>query len=209
MAMDAAKKEALQKKIVIGLALVLCGSFVYNFLSASSGSGKVSVSEAANQAANTDSKIHIGGSLQETLQKMHDRMIPQMDSEAPLTISPEEEERRKPKYTAQELRDPFENILTRPAQSQAATALGATYSDTSGGTEAEPAVEGFPAITIQGIVWGGQKPLAVIDNVLYKVGDTINGATITAIDRVGVTVTHGTATVVLTVPRTGAVKTSL
>jgi hypothetical protein len=39
-------------------------------------------------------------------------------------------------------------------------------------------------------VWGGTKPKAIIDDEVYGVDDTVQGARILAIDRRGVTIDH-------------------
>lgn len=43
-----------------------------------------------------------------------------------------------------------------------------------------------PNLAIQGLIWGGELPLAIIDNRVLKVGDVINGYTIDKIDKNGV-----------------------
>ncbi|MBN1913911.1 MAG: hypothetical protein JW788_05875 [Candidatus Omnitrophica bacterium] len=46
----------------------------------------------------------------------------------------------------------------------------------------------LPALTIQGLVWGGAFPQAIINNRVVKVGDIIEEAKITAISKTGVKV---------------------
>jgi len=61
--------------------------------------------------------------------------------------------------------------------------------------EEEPAAqigtESLPPVQIQGIVWGGGFPQAIINNKVMRVGDTIEGVRITDINKNGVTVFFG------------------
>jgi len=47
------------------------------------------------------------------------------------------------------------------------------------------------SLSVQGLIWGGNFPQAIINNKVYKVGDTIQGATISTIDKSGVTLSLG------------------
>ncbi len=44
-----------------------------------------------------------------------------------------------------------------------------------------------PSLTVQGIIWGGAVPQAIIDNQVVRVGDTLKNARITAIAPQGIT----------------------
>jgi len=46
----------------------------------------------------------------------------------------------------------------------------------------------LPTFTVQGIFWGGKFPQAIIDGLVVKLGDTIQGAQIVDITREGITV---------------------
>jgi hypothetical protein len=46
--------------------------------------------------------------------------------------------------------------------------------------------EALPKIEISGIVWGADSPTAFINEGSYKIGDTVDGAKIVAIDKKGV-----------------------
>jgi len=46
----------------------------------------------------------------------------------------------------------------------------------------------LPTLTIQGIVWGGKFPQAIINNKVVKIGDTVNEVQIVDINKSGVTV---------------------
>jgi len=77
-------------------------------------------------------------------------------------------------YRADGLRDPFRSPIDKDegrmnrAQAQAKKPL--------------------PAFTVQGIIWGGKLPQAIINNTVLKIGDPINGAVVNKIEPDGVTV---------------------
>jgi len=75
-------------------------------------------------------------------------------------------------YQAKNLRDPFQGLKI----------TGSTVAV----AKAAP-----PALTIQGIVWGGSLPQAIINNKVVKIGDTIEEARIIDINKDGVTIFFG------------------
>jgi hypothetical protein len=95
-----------------------------------------------------------------------------------LFAAEEEEAILKPvEYKAQSLRDPFQDYIE-----EAETVTPAPV---------EPVPVQLPAVTIQGIVWGGTTPQAIINNKVVKVGDTIEGMRVISIDKSGITVSYG------------------
>ncbi len=83
-------------------------------------------------------------------------------------------------YTADGTRDPFVSLLptveARPmARSDRVVPSGS------------PPMVSAPSVNLEGVVWGGPRPQAVIDGEVYDLGDVVQGARITAIDRQGVT----------------------
>ncbi len=81
-------------------------------------------------------------------------------------------------YTAESFRDPFISLL--PAEP-------ARLAEVASAGKSAPVTQP-PPVVVQGLIWGGAQPQAVIDGETFKVGDTVKGARITAIDRRGVTV---------------------
>jgi hypothetical protein len=81
-------------------------------------------------------------------------------------------------YKAEGLRDPFQSPLVE-AKTPAIT-------ETSGAAESVP-----PSLTVQGLVWGGNFPQAIVNNKVVRTGDTIDGTRIISIDKDGVTVLFG------------------
>jgi type II secretory pathway component PulC len=82
-------------------------------------------------------------------------------------------------YKAQELRDPFEPYSLEKKEQKVTEATSPITNNQQ--------VAALPSnLTIQGIVWGGNFPQAIINNKVLKIGEVIEGASIKAIDKDGV-----------------------
>jgi len=95
------------------------------------------------------------------------------------TTNKAQEEITRPKieYKAQGLKDPFLPI----GQEKEITGFKAHVSD-----RAKP----LPELTLQGLVWGGVFPQAIINNQLVKIGDLIGEAEVVEIEKEGVTLLY-------------------
>lgn len=80
--------------------------------------------------------------------------------------------RPKVEYNADNFKDPF---------SGGAQLTGAP-------TEVSAEQVSLPELTVQGVVWGGKFPEAIMNNKVVKTGDTIEGVRVISIDKDGVTV---------------------
>ncbi len=83
-------------------------------------------------------------------------------------------------YKAESLRDPFQTCMEEENKQS-------TSPQTSSVPQNIPVANLFPSLTVQGIVWGGNFPQAIINNKVVKVGEAIEGANVKAIDKEGVT----------------------
>ncbi|MBI4597261.1 MAG: hypothetical protein HY737_02530 [Candidatus Omnitrophica bacterium] len=87
-----------------------------------------------------------------------------------------------PLYTAQSLRDPMKSLLPqheemlRPAR------------DDDGKNAKKLAKTPMPVLELQGVLWGGPKPSAIINSEVYGVGEAVKGVIIKSVDRTGVKV---------------------
>jgi type II secretory pathway component PulC len=96
--------------------------------------------------------------------------------------------RPKVEYRAAGSRDPFtgitieENIKDSPVESSSPP----------------------PDLKVQGIIWGGKLPQAIINNKVLKVGDTIQGTKVINIGKEGVTVLYGGRNFTLGSPAAGS-----
>ena len=90
-------------------------------------------------------------------------------------LPPESIVRPSVEYKAEGLRDPFKEPGAGERRDN--------------GVALEPVVSAAPpALTVQGLIWGGNTPLAIINDSVVKVGNAIEGAKITGINKEGVTV---------------------
>ena len=81
-------------------------------------------------------------------------------------------------YDAAGLRDPFIGPLHRAGWA-AANAPPIIE---------EPPME-LPSLIVQGVVWGGSEPFAIVNNETVRAGDTIQGVKVLRIERDGIVVT--------------------
>ena len=92
-------------------------------------------------------------------------------------------------YTAADLRDPFKSCIpvNRVINPQLA-------GDTDG------LQDKISSLKVEGIIWGTRMPQAIINDNLYNVGDKIENAEITSIDKNGVNLKIGSGVVTLLAP---------
>ena len=99
-------------------------------------------------------------------------------------------------YTAGDKRDPFKTYLK----------------DSESASEEAPEGEveiKLPELVVNGIIWGGKFPQAIINDKVVKVGDEIEGAKIKQISKDGVVVLFSSKTYTLPAPAMAGVKSSL
>ncbi len=83
---------------------------------------------------------------------------------------------KKVEYAAEGLKDPFRSPSSLNPQEEINNSTAAVTDKI------------FPDFTIQGVIWGGNNPLVIIDNTILKIGDSIKDCRILEIDKEGVTV---------------------
>jgi hypothetical protein len=79
-------------------------------------------------------------------------------------------------YKAELLRDPFLNPFAEKKVVKEET-----------GEPTKP----LPSLTVQGVIWGGLFPQAIINNRVVKEGDNIDGVLISKISQEGITASYG------------------
>jgi len=94
---------------------------------------------------------------------------------AEATATEGSKEKNEIEYKSEDLRNPFQEEKAE------------TKEDPQEPVETGP----LPDLSIQGMVWGGILPQAIINNRVLKIGDTIEGARITDINKSGVTLFFG------------------
>lgn len=85
-------------------------------------------------------------------------------------------DRNPVEYKSSDLRDPFKQLIFKEEKK-----------DLSQNINANQAQVNFSSLKVQGIIWGGLMPQAIINNKVVTVGDLIEGAEILNIDKNGIT----------------------
>ena len=161
--MDPTKKTATEGLIVGGLALVFVIVLINGPLKAWQASQRRATPVAAAPAAAQAAKA----SPRTTVE-------PQA---AAVVVANQEPSR----YTAADLRDPLREWFP---EEHPAIAVAPSM------PAAPPAPPPAPKLQVNGLVWGGLKPKAIIDGEIYALGDMVQGWRITEIGRQGVTLDH-------------------
>lgn len=84
------------------------------------------------------------------------------------------------KYKSADLRDPFISEMAEKEEEKSLTGQGED--------ELNKPTFDLNALNVQGIIWGGKIPQAIINNKVLSVGSLINEAEILSIDKTGITV---------------------
>ncbi len=100
--------------------------------------------------------------------------------------SPEPLVRPNIEYNAENLRDPFEGYLLKKEETRSKAQIEESISP--------------PILTVEGIIYGGKIPQAIINNKVVKVGDEIEGARVIEINKKGVIVFFGQRQYILPSP---------
>ncbi len=196
--MDPAKKKKLiQTIIVIGLLPVLGWSMMNNLglLKEQGGETIAPVIAQIEEAAApvTDSIKALQG------RTMGDFAF--MEQEMKKASEPDPHRAR---YTAGDMRDPFLAQFPKVETD----GRGRTFVNDSIEGGFQTTFEGpdgtmisLPELNIQGLLWGGRTPQAIIDDVLYAVGDIVHGGKILAIEKTGITMEYQGVTMSIPMPR--------
>ncbi|MCX5700817.1 MAG: hypothetical protein NTZ63_04685 [Candidatus Omnitrophica bacterium] len=106
-------------------------------------------------------------------QKKEGSVIKEMEKENNALMDPKiASNRYSIQYRSGDMRDPFVSQISKKDEKSVEQ------------IDAPP----LPQFTVQGLIWGGVLPQAIINNKVYKVGDTIEEARITDISREGIKV---------------------
>lgn len=120
------------------------------------------------------------------------------NEEQPPAIAIETIVRPKPEYKATGLRDPFQSQIYE-SEDWKATQKAA---DIKAAAEEE---KPLPSLNVQGVIWGGNFPQAIINDKVVKVGDVVEGVSIVNIDKYGIEVFFENRKHILPSPAVGAV----
>jgi hypothetical protein len=172
--MDSTKKVELEKRMVLGLAGVFAVVLVMGPLKSLGLFRSRPAPQPVPSVATVDASKPIGAMMQDHWQRI------QPAAEPKATVKPSGP--REPAiYLAQDLRDPMKSLLPEAPKPQRANVRP------TGVQQLPPSP---PSLRVQGLLWGGREPQAIIDDAVYKVNDTVKGAKILEITRDGVTIEH-------------------
>jgi hypothetical protein len=182
--MNSTNKVTVEKRAVIGLAGLFMVTFILGPLKTLG--GVFGGSSGATPKTPTADTVNVGKPLSVLIQQRREDTEPKPELEE--TIQAPAESRSPAVYAAGDLRDPLKSFLPEPDQP---AQVGATQAES-------PVVETPPLpppLTVQGLLWGGPEPKAIINGQLHGINDVIEGAKIVAIDRDGVTIEYHGASV--------------
>lgn len=176
--MDASKKSTLEKRIVLALAGVFLLVLIMGPMRSLGvlGTGRATTPAAA--ALGTVTAIRSVGAMLQNEQEQLNRQLASVN--APSTELPQ----APPAYTAFDRRDPFKSYLPTPT---VPTSTSAAEPNAPVAFTAQPKL---PEFHVEGLLWGGPAPKAIIDGHLYGIHDVVNGVKIVSISRDGVTIEH-------------------
>ncbi|MCK9603932.1 MAG: hypothetical protein M0R66_06220 [Candidatus Omnitrophica bacterium] len=106
--------------------------------------------------------------------------------------------RPKAEFKEEGLRDPFRDYFEEAATSSSRQA--------GEGAPGAPPEEKLPPLKVQGIIYGGRLSQAIINDKIVKIGDNIEGAQVTNIEKDGVTVFFGHKSYNISSPAAGILK---
>lgn len=185
--MDAARKTKVEQGIfavllvVFGVTLLTGPLKQMGFFRASA--PQQAATPVATAGVNMSQPLAV--SVKEYRQKIDQEVNPQDDARPQQALPPS-----TLNYTAQELRNPLKSLL--PGEPSG----GGPHSGGPFPPPAQPPAPAPPALRLQGLLWGGIEPQAIINDHVYRVGELVAGAKILAIDRHGVTIEHRGASLV-------------
>jgi hypothetical protein len=181
--MDAARKAHTERWIIIGLL----GLFLVVFVT-----GPMKTLGWFRPAAPVEppvGKVPMAKPLGTVLERLRNRMEAdtQVESAAGRGAQAQAPPKTVPAYTAGELRDPFISLLPEPPHD---TQTAGAAAPAAPGPNSAPATRAPPTLRVEGVVWGGAAPSAIIDGTVYRLGESVQSMRIVSIDREGVTVDY-------------------
>jgi hypothetical protein len=103
-------------------------------------------------------------------------------------------------YTSAGLRDPFADQLQLAIQQEKKEEELKAPEASQEETVLEESMPDLGTFKVQGVIWGGGFPQAIINNRIFSVGDAIDGFKITGIEKTGITLDFAGRTVSLPAP---------
>ena len=178
--MDGEKKAAVEKRAVVGLLVIFAVILVKGPMSSLGLFRKAARNPGAGPVP-AMGKVTMTKPIGQILKEGWQASDPQLEPQATTRVA-SAKETGPLYYTADEVRDPMESLLPKPPTPLTPKSQGAAKDS--------PPPPPPPILRIEGLLWGGPEPKAIINGAVYKVDDAVQGAKILAIDRRGVTIEH-------------------
>lgn len=191
--MHAAQKAKLEQRIVMGLLAVFTIAFVMG-PARTLGWFRPPLRRAPSAVVEQAPSVP---SIPALVQQYNDKINSQVESKPSMATSASVSAVQAT-YAAQTVRDPLKSLLPPPAEKPNGAARAGQPALAEKPQPQKPPPP--PALKVQGCLWGGSAPKAIIDGRLYGVGESIQGVKILSIDRSGVVVDHHGTTVLYTIP---------
>lgn len=90
-------------------------------------------------------------------------------------------------YSSGDLRDPFSDLLQLAIEKEQKEKEGQYIEAPQENTDLQRPILSLKKFKVQGVIWGGKLPQAIINNKILGVGDSIDGAEIVSIEKKGIT----------------------
>lgn len=187
--MNAQQKTQFEQRAVIGLAVIFMAALFFG------PAGRMLVPRGAKLPTPHLPTASAPGSLPTLIQQYQARLEPLLNEPEPVSRPAAA---AQISYSAQNLRDPFLSLLPPDPTAQAAARGSGVAASARPALPKPPAPP--PVIKVQGVIWGGPAPKAIVEGKLYGIGDVIKGAKIVSIDRQGITMEHEGRPVAYVIP---------
>jgi hypothetical protein len=103
-------------------------------------------------------------------------------------------------YSSGDLRDPFRDLLQVAEENEKKKKETQEFDTPASESEQSVPVPSLEKFKVQGIIWGGRFPQAIVNNKMVVIGDTIEGFKVVNIEKKGVTLSFSGKTAILSAP---------
>jgi len=103
-------------------------------------------------------------------------------------------------YSSGDLRDPFSDLFQLAAEKEKKEKELQSFEAPPEDAEVVVPMPSLDKFKVQGVIWGGRFPQAIINNKILSVGDSIEGVKIVNIEKKGITLSFAGKTVNLPTP---------
>ena len=103
-------------------------------------------------------------------------------------------------YSSGDLRDPFRDLFELEMLKAKKEKEEQNIQEPVDSTEPQKPLPSLDKIKVQGVMWGGKFPQAIINNKILGVGDSVEGGVIVSIEKKGITLNFSGRIAILDIP---------